>query len=340
MKIGPLDIDKGVLLAPMEDVTDAPFRLLCRRFGADIVYTEFISSEGLIRAAAKSRKKLTIFEEERPLAIQIFGGNIPVMIKAAQIAEAAGPEFIDINCGCWVKGVVQRNAGAALLKDPDHMETMTRAIVDSVKLPVTVKTRLGWDKPSINILEVAQRLEQAGVAALTLHCRTRSQGHSGEADWTWIPRVKQVVNIPVILNGDVKSPQDVERAFAETGCDAVMIGRAAIQNPWIFREVKHYMATHEILPPATFRERVQTCIDHVKHSLLYKENERRAVLEFRKYYTAYLKGVPNISRVRAEMMQWETAAPVLERLERLLEESIAEGFADENAERVAIEWDH
>ncbi len=340
MTIGSVTVDRGVLLAPMEDVTDAPFRLICRRQGADLVYTEFISSEGLIRDAAKSRKKLTIFEEERPLAIQIFGGNDPVMIKAAQIAEAAGPEVIDINCGCWVKGVVQRNAGAALLKDPDHMERMVRSVVDAVKIPVTVKTRLGWDKPSINILEVAQRLEQTGIAALTLHCRTRSQGHSGEADWSWIPRVKEVVKIPVILNGDVKTPQDVDRAFRETGCDAVMIGRAAIQNPWVFREVKHYRETGELLAPPTFRERVETCITHFDHSLLYKDTERRAVLEFRKYYAAYLKGMPNIKSVRLEFMQWDTAAPVRERLHRLREEADAEGFAEMRSPVSDVAWDH
>lgn len=340
MKIGHIEVHNGVLLAPMEDVTDAPFRLLCRRNGADIVYTEFISSEGLIRAAAKSRKKLTIFPEERPLSIQIFGGNIPVMIKAAQIAESAEPDFIDINCGCWVKGVVQRQAGAALLKDPEQMERMTRAVVDAVKMPVTLKTRLGWDKNSINIVEVAQRLEQAGIQAITIHCRVRSQGHSGDADWTWIPKLKAVLQIPVILNGDVKTPEDVKRAFNDTECDAVMIGRAAIQNPWIFREVKHFLDTGELLAPPKFLERVETCIEHLNTSLLYKQNDRRAVLEFRKFYAAYLRGVPNISKVRAELMTYDTIESVRDRLGRLREESIAEGFAENVGGPLVVEVDH
>jgi tRNA-dihydrouridine synthase B len=320
MLIGPISIDRGVLLAPMEDVTDPPFRLLCRRLGADMVYTEFISSEGLIRAAAKSKKKLTLFEEERPLAIQIFGGDIPVMVRAARIAEEAQPDLIDLNCGCWVKGVVQRNAGAALLKEPARMAEMAKSIVDVVKLPVTVKTRLGWDKNSIVIEEVAQRLEQAGVKALTIHCRVRTQGHDGAADWSWIEKVKKVVSMPIILNGDVKSAEDVERAFNETGCDAVMIGRGAIQNPWVFRDVKYYMEHKVLPPPVPFDERVKMCIEHLRLSLLYKDTERRAVYEFRKFYSSYLKGMRNIAQVRMEFMRMDTVAQCFERLERLLEE--------------------
>ncbi|MCS7302661.1 MAG: tRNA-dihydrouridine synthase family protein, partial [Candidatus Kapabacteria bacterium] len=243
MKIGHLDIEQGVLLAPMEDVTDSPFRRICRRYGADIVYTEFISSDGLVRNAPRSFQKLHITADEHPIAIQIFGGDIPTMVEAARIAADSNPDFLDINCGCWVKNVVARNAGAALLKDPPRMAAMARAIVQTVSLPVTVKTRLGWDRSSIVICDVARMLEDAGIAALAIHCRTRDMGHSGSADWSWIPRVKEVVSIPVILNGDVTSARDVVRAFRETGCDAVMIGRAAIGNPFIFRQAKTLLRT-------------------------------------------------------------------------------------------------
>jgi tRNA-dihydrouridine synthase B len=335
LKIGNIEVDRGILLAPMEDVTDPPFRLVCRRFGADIVYTEFISSEGLIRDAAKSRKKLTIFEEERPSAIQIFGGDVNVMIQAAQIAEEARPDFIDINCGCWVKNVVARNAGAGLLRDIPQMERMVRAVVEAVKLPVTVKTRLGWDKESIKIVEVAQRLEQTGIHALAIHCRVRSQGHDGFADWSWIPKVKAAVKIPIILNGDVKTPQDVKRAFDETGCDAVMIGRAAIQNPWVFQEAKRYLQTGELPSAPTLKNRIDTCLRHLKLTLQYKFPERRAVMEFRKYYSGYLHGLPNISKVRAELMQWETVAPIEERLIRLHMELENTPYIEEEQEVLA-----
>ena len=214
--------EKVVLLAPMEDVTDVSFRLVARELGADAVYTEFISSEALIRDAAKSVKKLATLPQERPVAIQIYGGDPDVMQEAARISEAANPDFIDINCGCWVKNVAGKGAGAGLLKDPQRMERMVRATVDAVTLPVTVKTRIGWDHDSINILSIAPMLEQAGAQALTIHCRTRAQGHSGDADWRWIPEIKRVVSIPVFLNGDVKTPEDAERAFNSDGGRARM----------------------------------------------------------------------------------------------------------------------
>jgi tRNA-dihydrouridine synthase B len=316
-RIGAVELgEKAVLLAPMEDVTDISFRLVARQLGADAVYTEFISSEALIRAAAKSMKKMATLPEERPVAIQIFGGDPDVMQEAARISEAAGPDFIDINCGCWVKNVAGKGAGAGLLKDPARMEKMVRSTVDAVKLPVTVKTRLGWDHESINILDIAPMLEQAGAKALTIHCRTRSMGHSGQADWTWIPRIKERVSIPVFLNGDVCTPEDADRAFRETGCDGVMIGRAAISNPFVFKQIKDFFNAGSYAEP-TILERVELCKRHLAHSCQVK-GERRAVLEYRKHYTGYLKGVYGASRARAELMKHETLEAALEVLDQFL----------------------
>ncbi|MBD1208574.1 MAG: tRNA dihydrouridine synthase DusB [Ignavibacteria bacterium] len=314
MKIGTVEVEQGVLLAPMEDVSDLPFRVLCRALGADIVYTEFISSEGLVRDAGRSVKKLTLHEDEHPVAIQIFGGNLDVMKEAALIAEASGPDFIDINCGCWVKNVVVRSAGAALLKEPDTMVTMAKTLVDTVELPVTVKTRLGWDKNSIIIVDLAKRLEQeAGIAALAIHCRTRDMGHEGAADWTWVEKVKNAVNIPIILNGDVNTPEDCQRAFNETGCDAVMIGRAAITNPFIFRQAKTYLRTGELEAPSSLQERIDLCLQHLRHSVAFK-GEGLAVREFRKFYSGYLKGLYDASSVRRDIMRYDSFAQVEERL--------------------------
>lgn len=313
MRIGSIEVEKGVLLAPMEDVTDLPFRVICKRYGADIVYTEFISSEGLVRDARRSMEKLQLAEEERPVSIQIFGGNIDVMVDAAQRAAEAGPDFIDINFGCWVKNVVARNAGAALLKDPPAMAAMTKAIVDAVDLPVTVKTRLGWDKSSIVIVDVARMIQDAGAAALTVHCRTRDQGHEGEADWTWIPRIKEAVDIPVILNGDVQSPEDVKEAFETTGADAVMIGRAAIGNPFLFRNAKAFVETGVLPTPVAPAERISVCLEHLRLEIGHK-SLRRAVHEFRKHYGGYLKGLPNNSPVRKDVVVMETYEDIETRL--------------------------
>ncbi|MDP4200247.1 MAG: tRNA dihydrouridine synthase DusB [Bacteroidota bacterium] len=313
--LGNLELGENLLLlAPMEDVTDVAFRLIAREQGADAVYTEFISSEALIRAAAKSMKKLVTHEAERPVAIQIYGGDPDVMREAARISEEAGPDFIDINCGCWVRNVVGHGAGAGLLKDPPRMERMVRAVVDTVKLPVTVKTRLGWDHNAINILEIAPMLEQAGAQALTIHCRTRSQGHTGDADWSWIPKIKQVVSIPVFLNGDVKTPEDAERAFHETGADGVMIARAAISNPFIFRQIKELRETGSYAQPS-LDERVRLCIRHLIHSCEVR-TERRGIFAFRKHYAGYFRGVPGIGRLRSDLMQITSVEAVVERLER------------------------
>ncbi len=237
-KVGKVKIDKAILLAPMEDVTDISFRLVCRELGADVVYTEFVNSEGLIRSNEKTHNKLKIIEEERPVGIQIYGSNIESMVGAARIAEAENPDMIDINAGCWVKNVVGYGAGSALLKDIPYLSELVKAVVDSVSLPVTVKTRLGWDNNSIQIVDVAKRLEDVGVSALTVHCRTRVMGHKGDADWSWITKVKEAVSIPIVLNGNVLDASDVKQAFNETGADAVMIARGAIGNPWIFLEAK------------------------------------------------------------------------------------------------------
>ncbi len=319
MQIGSINVERGVLLAPMEDVTDLAFRVICRRLGADIVYTEFVSSEGLIRDAKRSLQKLELAEEERPVAIQIFGGITEHMVEAARIAEQSKPDFIDINFGCWVKNVVARNAGAGMLRQPEKMAEMTRAIVDAVKLPVSVKTRLGWDQKSIVILDVARMIQDAGAAALTVHCRTRDMGHNGSADWSWIPKIKQVVDIPVILNGDVQTADDAERAFRETGCDAVMIGRAAIANPFIFRECRHLLDSGQHAAPATVAERIELCLEHLHVSIARSGNERRSCTEFRKFYSGYLKGLYMASTVRRDLVHTESYSQVEDRLLRYVE---------------------
>jgi tRNA-dihydrouridine synthase B len=302
----------------MEDVTDIAFRILARKMGADAVYTEFISSEALIRSIPRSAQKMALLEEERPAAIQIYGGDPDNMREAAQISEAAGPDFLDINCGCWVKNIAGKGAGAGLLKDLPRMETMVKSVVNGSKLPVTVKTRLGWDQPSINILETAPMLEQAGAAALTVHCRTRSQGHSGDADWSWIPRIKERVSIPVFVNGDVNSPEAAKRAFDEFGADGVMIARAAISNPFIFRETKEFFASGTYRS-ATLEERVEICLLHLRRNIELR-GEHRGIPNFRKYYQGYLKGVRGAAKLRAELMRLDTYNEVEDRIVRFMEE--------------------
>lgn len=303
LKIDNIEIQNAVLLAPMEDVTDVSFRLVCRELGADIVYTEFVNSEGLVRANKRTHEKLRIIEEERPVGIQIYGANIDSMVGAAKIAEAENPDLIDINAGCWVKNVVGQGCGSALLKDPPYMQQLVREVVNSTSLPVTVKTRLGWDEDSIQILEVAKRMEEAGAVALTVHCRTRKAGHSGEADWSWIPRIKEVVSLPVILNGNVMTAQDVKKAFDETGADGVMIARGAIGNPWIFKEAKELISAGNITSVIDEELRIKTCLRHLFLAIDVK-GEKRAVLEHRKYYSGYLKGLYNASKTRNELMKY------------------------------------
>jgi tRNA-dihydrouridine synthase B len=300
--VGKINIEKAILLAPMEDVTDISFRLVCKELGADAVYTEFVNSEGLVRANEKTHNKLKIIEEERPVGIQIYGGNLESMVGAARIAEAENPDLIDINAGCWVKNVVGCGAGAGLLKDPAYMQMLVKAVVDSVSLPVTVKTRIGWDNSTINIIEVAKRMEDAGIKAITVHCRTRAMGHKGDALWEWIPKVKEAVNIPVVLNGNVLSAYDVKKAFDETGADAVMIARGAIGNPWIFKEAKELLTQGFNTTVIDPEKRIKTCLRHLELAGKIK-GEKRGVIEHRKFYTGYLKGLYNVSQVRLRLMQ-------------------------------------
>ena len=303
LKFGNIEIENAILLAPMEDVTDISFRLVCKELGADLVYTEFVNSEGLIRANEKTHKKLKIIDEERPVGIQIYGANIESMVGAAKIAEEENPDLIDINAGCWVKNVVGQGAGSALLKDPPFMQQLVEAVVKSTSLPVTVKTRLGWDSESIKILEVAKRIEDAGAVALTVHCRTRKMGHKGEVDWSWIPKIKEVINIPVILNGGVLTAYDVKKAFNETDADGVMIARGAIGNPWIFLEAKELMQTGTINTEIDEEIKIKSCLRHLKLAIDVK-GERRAVLEHRKFYSGYLKGLHSASKARSDLMQF------------------------------------
>jgi tRNA-dihydrouridine synthase B len=300
-KVGKIEKEKAILLAPMEDVTDISFRLICRELGADVVYTEFVNSEGLVRKSEKTHKKLEIIEEERPVGIQIYGSGIESMVGAAKIAEAKRPDIIDINAGCWVKGVFGQGAGAGLLKDPVYMQKLVKEVVDNVSIPVTVKTRLGVDSNSIKIVEVAKRMEDIGVHALTVHCRTRVMGHKGEADWSWIPKIREAVKIPVVLKGNILSAEDVKRAFDVTNADAVMIARGAIGNPWIFKEAKELLLDGFISTAIDEELRIKTCLRHLELAIQVKGN-RRAILEHRKFYTGYLKGLHNVSETRKALM--------------------------------------
>ncbi len=313
MRIGTIEIEKPLLLAPMEDVTDPAFRIICKRLGADIVFTEFVNSEGLVRNSLKTKKKMDFGEEERPFGIQIYGGKESSMEGAARIAESFNPDIIDINCGCWVRNVVGCGAGSGLLRDIPKMERIISAVVKTVKLPVTVKTRLGWDSESIRIVDIAKMVEQTGASALTIHCRTRAQAHKGEPDFSWIPKVKLSVSIPIIVNGSLDTPQKIAEAFKETGCDGVMIGRGAIENPWIFRQTKYLFVANKLLPDPSIEERFRVLIEHLKLSTECK-GERKGVIEFRKHYSSYLKGLYGASKVRQEMMQYLSFEPAVERL--------------------------
>ncbi|MEJ2053333.1 MAG: tRNA dihydrouridine synthase DusB [Calditrichaceae bacterium] len=318
IEYGDYKIEKGLFLAPMENVTDYPFRMICKHFGADVVYSEFISSEALIRDAEKAFKKMTIRKEEHPIGIQIYGNRVEAMVEAAQIAEEKRPDFIDINFGCPVKKVALKGAGSGLLRDVPLMIKMCEAVARSVSLPVTAKTRLGWDADSIRIVEIARQMEDVGIEALAIHGRTRAQGYKGMADWQWIAKTKQAVKIPIIGNGDVTTPQQVKQMFDETGCDAVMIGRGAIHNPWIFRDAKHFLQTGELPEHPSLQERVDILKQHYRYSVEYK-GERKGVIEMRKHLSGYLKGLPHIAKFRMELMRFDTLQPVLVRLDQLKE---------------------
>jgi tRNA-dihydrouridine synthase B len=320
VKIGNIILPEfPLLLAPMEDVSDPPFRAVCKDNGADLMYTEFISSEGLIRDAMKSRRKLDIFEYERPVGIQIFGGDEEALALSAKIVETVQPDLLDINFGCPVKKVACRGAGAGVLKDVDLMVRLTDAVVKSTSLPVTVKTRLGWDENSLNIEEVAERLQDVGIKALAIHGRTRSQMYKGEADWSLIAKVKNNprIKIPIFGNGDIDSPQKALEYKNRYGVDGIMIGRAAIGYPWIFNEIKHYFATGEMLPLPTIESRVAVCKKHLQRSVEWK-GPIVGINEMRRHYANYLKGLPGIKDFRNRLVtlkEREEVAAVLDEVE-------------------------
>ena len=320
VKIGNIDLGEfPLLLAPMEDVSDPPFRRLCKLHGADMLYSEFISSEGLIRDAIKSRQKLDIFDYERPVGIQIFGGDEEAMALSAKIVATVRPDLVDINFGCPVKKVVSKGAGAGVLKDIDLMVRLTKAVVRSTDLPVTVKTRLGWDESSINIEEVAERLQDVGISALTIHARTRSQMYKGHSDWSYIAKVKNNprIHIPIFGNGDIDSPQKALEYRNKYGVDGIMIGRAAIGYPWIFREIKHYFATGELLASPTIADRVAAARNHLIWSVEWK-GERQGVLEMRRHYANYFKGLPNFKEHRQRLVTLDSAAEIVTALEEIV----------------------
>ncbi len=318
VRIGNVEVGEfPLLLAPMEDVSDPPFRAVCKQNGADLMYTEFISAEGLIRDADKSVQKLDIYDYERPIGIQIFGDKIESMREAAAIAEEANPEIVDINYGCPVKKVACKGAGAGILLDLPKMQRMTEEIVKRVNKPVTVKTRLGWDEKNIKIQEVAQRLQDVGIQALTIHGRTRKQMYKGEADWTHIAAVKEMadINIPIFGNGDIDSPDKAVEYRSKYGVDGIMIGRAAIGYPWIFNEIKHFMATGKKLSPPTLEERVEVAKKHLAFSIEWK-GERKGIFEMRRHYTNYFRGIPHFKPFRTRLVEAESGSEI----ETILEE--------------------
>jgi len=324
-----------LLLAPMEDVSDPPFRAVCKANGADLMYTEFISSEGLIRDAIKSRQKLDIYEEERPIGIQIFGGDEEAMALSAKIVDTVNPDLLDINFGCPVKKVVSKGAGAGVLKDIDLMVRLTRAVVNSTSLPVTVKTRLGWDQDNINILEVAERLQDCGIKALAIHGRTRCQLYKGVADWSWIAKVKENsrISIPVFGNGDIDTPEKALEYKKRFGVDGIMIGRAAIGYPWIFREIKHFLKTGEHLPPPSIEERVDVIRTHLQKSIEWK-GQVPGINEMRRHYGNYLKGLPNIREFRQKLVTVKSP----EEIDEVLKE-IVKAYTGFQFERRTVEMD-
>lgn len=320
-RIGSIQLPEfPLLLAPMEDVSDPPFRVLCKEYGADLMYSEFISSEGLIRDAMKSRKKLEFHEMERPIGIQIFGGDEEAMAESARIVETVNPDLVDINFGCPVKKVVCKGAGAAVLKDVDLMVRLTKAVVDSTRLPVTVKTRLGWDEDSKNIEEVAERLQDIGIKAISIHGRTRAQLYKGVADWSLIAKVKNNprIHIPVFGNGDIDSPQKAVEYKNRYGVDGVMIGRASIGAPWFFRQVKHYILTGEILPEPPVSERVEVARRHLQMAVEWK-GERTGIMETRMHYATYFRGIPDFKGYRIRLVTSESVMELMDTFGEIVE---------------------
>jgi len=314
VKIGNIDLGEfPLILAPMEDVSDPPFRYVCKKNGADLMYTEFISSEGLIRDAMKSKKKLDIFDYERPIGIQIFGGDEDAMAMSAKIVDATNPDILDINFGCPVKKVVCKGAGAGVLKDIELMVRLTKAVIKSTTKPVTVKTRLGWDEKSINIQEVAERLQDIGVQALSIHGRTRAQMYKGSADWTMIGAVKNNprIKIPIFGNGDIETPEQVLEMKDKFGVDGVMIGRASIGYPWIFNEIKHFAKTGKYLAPPTIADRVEVCKTHLLKSVEWK-GEKLGIVEMRRHYTNYFRGLDHFKETRMILVTSDSLPQLLE----------------------------
>lgn len=311
-----------LFLAPMEDVTYQSFRRMCKKFGADVMYTEFISSEALVRDVAKTKQKMVLYDFDRPVAIQIYGHNIDSMVRAARVAEEAGPDFIDINFGCPVKKIIRHGAGAAFLKDLPGMQKMAEAIVKSVQLPVTAKTRLGWSAEDKPVLEAALRLQDAGIQALAIHGRTRDQLYSGTADWTLIGEVKNDprIQIPIIGNGDITSAEKARYYLDQTGVDGLMIGRATIGRPWLFKEIKHYFATGELIDPPNVSEVVEVLREQVKMNLEWKENERTGILMMRRHFAKYFPGIPRFREKRVGLLRAETAGEVNHILDLIVQE--------------------
>ncbi|MFA9388228.1 MAG: tRNA dihydrouridine synthase DusB [Prolixibacteraceae bacterium] len=322
MQIGNIDLGKlPLFLAPMEDVTYKSFRYMCKKYGADVMYTEFVSSEALIRDVKKTKIKMTLFDFDRPVAIQIFGHNIESMVQAAKVAEEFQPDFIDINFGCPMKKIVKKGAGAGMLRDVPNMVEMTRQIVNAVNLPVTAKTRLGWDENSKQIVDVAERLQDVGIKALAIHGRTRAQLYTGEADWTLIGDVKNNprMHIPIIGNGDINGPLKAKQFYEQTGVDALMIGRGAIGRPWIFKEIKHYFETGEILPPPTVPEVIQNVKDQLNIAAEWKDDTTRAIFEMRRHFAKYFPSLPNFRELRIELLRSESYNDVIRILDVIAE---------------------
>lgn len=321
IKIGNIELgEKPLFLAPMEDITDPSFRFLCKHFGADVVYTEFVASEGLIRDCKKSAKKLQLFDFERPAAIQLYGHQVDSMVEAAKMAEEAKPDFIDLNFGCPVKKIATRGAGAGMLRNIPLMLEMTEAIVKAVNIPVTVKTRLGWDDESKIIVQLAEQLQDKGIAALAIHGRTRMQMYKGEADWTLIGETKNNprIKIPIIGNGDIKDAESAKAAFDKYGVDAIMIGRATVGMPWIFKEIKDYLEKGEIMKPLTIKEKVEIAKLHLKKSIEWK-GEPRGIFEIRRHLSNYFKGLPHFKEIRMKLVTSLDVNVLLETLDQVAE---------------------
>lgn len=323
MKIGDIELEGTPLfLAPMEDVTYKPFRMMCKKFGADVMYTEFVSSEALTRDIEKTKRKMHLSDFDRPIAIQIYGHNVDSMVRAAQVAEEFDPDFIDINYGCPMKKIVRHGAGSAMLKDVQRMQKMTAEIVKAVKKPVTAKTRLGWSAENLSIHEVAERLQDVGIQALAIHGRTREQLYTGEANWTMIGEVKNnpKIQIPIIGNGDINSGKKAKRFLDETGVDALMIGRGSIGRPWLFREVKHYLSTGEELPLPTVNEVMDTLKEQLRINLEWCENERSGILMMRRHFAKYFPGLPDFRELKIQLLRAETNEDVQMTLEKIAEQ--------------------